>query len=131
MSVSRSMGRVFHRRSGDDGPRSQAGQALAVLAISMTVILGATAVVIDGGNGMAQQRGTQNATDSAAFAGAVVLAEKMAGATRLDSDVVNAMTTAFANNGSTMSTSYYVSFEGSVLGTVGRGGSIPRDAAGI
>lgn len=123
-----SMNSVSHRRTSADGQR---GQALAVLAISMTVILGATAMVIDGGNGMAQQRGTQNATDSAAFAGAVVIAEKMAGATRVDSDVVNAMNTAFTNNGSTMSTSYYISFEGTVLGTVGRGGSIPHDAAGI
>jgi len=109
----------------------QRGQAIVILAISMTVILGGAAMVIDGGNGMAQQRGTQNATDSAAFAGTVVIAEKMAGSTRTDSDVVTAMNTAFANNGSTMATSYYISFEGDVLGTVGRGGSIPTDAAGI
>lgn len=109
----------------------QHGQAIVILAISMTVILGAAAMVIDGGNAMAQQRGTQNATDSAAFAGAVVIAEKMAGATRADSDVLSAMDTAFSNNGSSMSTSYYVSFDGTVLGTVGRGGSIPLDAAGI
>lgn len=109
----------------------QRGQAIVVLAISMSVLLGASAMVIDGGNAMAQQRGTQNASDSAAFAGALVIAEKMAGAMRMDSDVVSAMNTAFSNNGSAMATSYYLSFEGSTLGTVGRGGSIPLDAAAI
>jgi hypothetical protein len=109
----------------------QRGQAIVILAISMTVILGGAAIVVDGGNAMAQQRGTQNATDSAAFAGAVVLAEKMAGASRMDADVATAMNTAFANNGSSMAASYYISFEGDTLGTVGGGGSIPHDAAGI
>ncbi len=119
--------------SMNGGPQriGQRGQALVVMAISMSVILGATAMVIDGGNAMAQQRGTQNASDSAAFAGAVVIAEKMAGSTRTDSDVDAAMRAAFGNNGSSMATSYYISFEGSTLGTVGRGGSIPLDAAGI
>jgi hypothetical protein len=111
--------------------RSRNGQALVVLALSMTVILGATAMVIDGGNAMVQQRGTQNATDSAAFAGAVVIAEKMGGATRMDSDVVAAMEGAFENNASEMGTAQYIEFDGDVAGTVGRGGSIPQDAAGI
>src|SRR3990172_1741723 len=111
--------------------RSSAGQAIVVLALGMTVILAGAAVVIDGGNAMAQQRGTQNATDSAALAGAVVIAEKMGGATRSDADVVAAMSNVFSNNESTMETSYYISFEGTVVGTVGRGGSIPSDAAGI
>ena len=111
--------------------KSQHGQALVVMAISMTVILGGAAMVIDGGNAMAQQRGTQNASDSAAFAGSVVIAEKMAGASKVDADVLSAMNTAFGNNGSSMATSYYIDFEGNVLGTVGRGGSIPHEAAGI
>jgi hypothetical protein len=110
---------------------NERGQALVVLAISMTVILGGAAMVIDGGNGMAQQRGTQNAADSAAFAGTVVIAEKMAGASRMDSDVLAAMNTAFTNNGSTMGESQYIDFDGIIQGTVGRGGSIPHDAAGI
>src|SRR5688500_12276407 len=111
--------------------RSQNGQALVVLALSMTVILGATAMVIDGGNAMVQQRGAQNATDSATFAGTVVIAEKMGGASRVDADVVAAMESAFDNNASAMGTAHYIEFDGDVVGTVGRGGSIPQDAAGI
>ena len=112
--------------------RNEKGQALAIMAITMTVILAATAMVIDGGNAMAQQRGTQNATDAAALAGTIVIAEKMSGDSRTDADVVSAMTAAFSQNGGTsMSTSYYVSFGGSVVGTVGRGGGIPAEADGV
>lgn len=114
-------------RAGQD----EAGQAIVVLALSMAVILAAAAVVIDGGNGMAQQRGTQNATDAAALAGTLVVAEKLGGTSRTDSDVVAAMTSAFGNNSSTMGTSYYISFNRSVIGTVGGGGAIPSNASGI
>ena len=91
-----------------DGER---GQALVIMAISLTVVLAGAAMVIDGGNAMAQQRGTQNAADAAALAGALVIAEKMSGDSRVDADVVTAMANSFSNNGSTtMGTSYYVSF---------------------
>ncbi len=112
--------------------RSEQGQALAIMAIMMTVILAGTAMVIDGGNAMAQQRGTQNAADAAALAGTLVIAEKMSGDSRTDADVVSAMTAAFAQNGGTsMGTSYYIDFGGSVVGTVGRGGGIPTEADGV
>lgn len=107
------------------------GQAIALLALSMTVILGATAMVIDGGNAMAQQRGTQNATDAAAFAGTVVIAEKMGGVARVDADVADAIDTAFLNNDSALTSAQYVEFDGDIAGNVGRGGSIPHDAAGV
>jgi hypothetical protein len=111
--------------------RREGGQALVFIALSMTVVLAATAMVIDGGNAMSQQRGTQNATDSAALAGAVVIAEKMGGETRVDADVVAAMNNAFGGNEATMGTSYYVDGDQAIVGTVGRGGSIPSGAAGI
>ena len=113
-----------------DGRRSS-GQALAILALSVAVVLAATAVVIDGGNAMAQQRGTQNAADAAALAGAIVIAERMGGANRDDSDVEDAMEDAMEDNGSDMIPSQYVSFDGKVVGTVGSQGSIPNDADGI
>ena len=96
------------------------GQALAIMALSVAVVLAATAVVIDGGNAFAQQRGAQNAADSAALAGAVVIAEKMGDASRDDDDVVDAMSDAFADNGSSMGPSYYIDFYGNIVGTVGR-----------
>jgi Flp pilus assembly protein TadG len=111
--------------------RRETGQALVILAIAMSVVLAATAIVIDGGNAMEQQRGTQNATDAAALAGTLVIAEKLGGASRQDSDVASAMSSAFSGNASTMNTSYYIDFSRDVVGTVGRGGSIPREAYGI
>jgi hypothetical protein len=107
------------------------GQALALLALLMAAILAGAAVVIDGGNAMAQQRITQNATDSAALAGAVIIAEKMGGATRADSDVVSAMQNAFTINSTQMDTSYYIDYSRVIVGTVGRSGGIPESAVGI
>jgi len=119
------MSRLRHR-----GPR-EAGQAIVIMAVSMAVILGATAVAIDGGNAMAQQRGTQNAADAAALAGAVVIAQKFSGASKTDADVVSAITSAFAENSSTMDATYYVDFAHNRVGGVGLGGAIPSDADGI
>ena len=108
--------------------KGESGQALAIIAIALTVMLAAGAMVIDGGNAMAQQRGTQNAADSAALAGALVIAQKFGGQTKGDSDVVSAMNNAFSQNGSTGNGSYYVDYNNNVVGTVGRGGSIPSEA---
>lgn len=112
-------------------PDSEHGQALAILAIGMTVLLAAGAMVIDGGNAMAQQRGTQNASDAAALAGALTIAQKFGGQNKTDADVVTAINNAFSQNGSAAGTSYYVSYTNSVVGTVGRGGSIPSEAGGV
>jgi len=114
-------------------PRSsaQGGQAMVLLVLSLAVVIGGAAIVIDGGNGMNQQRGTQNASDAAALAGSLVLVEKFSGKTKVDSDVVTAMTGAFTANSSTMETSYYTDFNKVVVGTVGRGGAIPSTAFGV
>ena len=50
--------------------RRSAGQALAILAISVAVVLAATATVIDGGNAFQDRQQAQNAADSAALASA-------------------------------------------------------------
>jgi hypothetical protein len=97
----------------------------------MTVVLAATAMVIDGGNAMAQQRGTQNATDAAALAGALTIAQDMGGDDKVDADVRSAMLDSFSSNEATMGTSHYVDYDNNIVGTVGRGGSIPSDAAGV
>ena len=60
---------------------------------------------------MAQQRGTQNAADAAALAGATVIAEKIGGDSRTDSDVATAVDDAFISNDSEPGTSYYVDYD--------------------
>ena len=54
-----------------DARRPERGQALVIVAIALHLVSWAlTTFVVDGGNAFAQQRGTQNAADSAALAGA-------------------------------------------------------------
>jgi hypothetical protein len=123
------MRNAFLRR--DHGRRDASGQVLALVAIGMTVVLAGTAMVIDGGNAMAQQRQTQNATDAAALAGALTMAQNMGGEDKDDDDVRLAMLSAFSDNSAAMGTSYYVDYNHNIVGTVGRGGSIPSDGGGV
>jgi hypothetical protein len=88
-------------------------------------------MVIDGGNAMAQQRGTQNGADSAALAGATVIAENMGGAGETDADVSTAVNNALGDNSTTGTASYYVDYSYNIVGTIGRGGSIPDSAGGV
>jgi Flp pilus assembly protein TadG len=50
---------------------SESGQAIVLLAISIVVLLGFTALAVDGGMVFADRRATQNAADAAALAGAL------------------------------------------------------------
>ena len=118
------------RSRGRSGGR-ESGQALVLVVIGLGVVLAATAMVVDGGNGMAQQRQTQNATDAAALAGALTIAQNMGGENKTDNDVRLSMLGAFSDNTTSMGTAQYVDFDYGVVGTVGRGGSIPSDAAGV
>jgi hypothetical protein len=111
--------------------RRQGGQAIALMAIGLSVSVLAAGMVVDGGNAMTQQRATQNATDAAALAGSVVIVEKLGGATRTDADVAEAVAEAFADNGAQMGSAQYIDFERNVVGTVGNGGAIPTGAWGI
>ncbi len=57
----------------------QAGQAIVVMIGAILVTIGLVATIVDGGNVLAQQRVTQNGADATAEAGAVILAERLAG----------------------------------------------------
>ena len=76
--------------------------------------------------------GRRTPTDAAALAGAVVIAAEAWVATRRATPTfARRCPSAFTNNGGVMGTSYYVDYENSIVGTVGRGGSIPSEAAGV
>ena len=106
------------------------GQALVIMVLAVAVVMAATAVVLDGGNAMVQQRGTQNASDAAALAGAVVIGQGFSGSTRTDGQVLNAVQTAFSNNASTFGSANYVDFNLNQLSALGNG-SIPSNASGV
>ena len=126
--------------------RRSRGQALVVFALALVAIVAGVGLVLDGGNAYAQERVTQNGADAAANAGAVVLAQRLGGATKTDADVaagVDAITSspeyAFSSH-----TGYYTNLVGQKLDAAGNiaansgqppalvgGGTIPTGAQGV
>ena len=96
--------------------------------------------VVDGGNAMAQQRPSQNASDFAALAGARVIAEKLGGdlTNGIDANVKAAIDQAIALNsgtpmlyGAANNGPQYVDKTGAVLGYVGDAAAIPANSVGV
>jgi hypothetical protein len=87
------------------------GQAMVLMVGGMLAVIAAVALVIDGGNALAHQRMTQNGADAAAEAGAVIMAERFAGATDpvagWDAVVQSAINDSAAANGITVTAAYY------------------------
>lgn len=91
--------------------RDASGQAMVLMVFAMFAVIAAVALVIDGGNAVAHQRITQNGADSAAEAGAVIMAEQFAGATApsqgWDAAVMSAISSAATANGISVTAAYY------------------------
>lgn len=95
-------------------PRSrngQHGQALVLMVFALTAVLIAVALVVDGGNVWAQQRMVQNGSDSSSEAGAIVMAQRMAGVSApaggWDAAVSSAIQTNAGANDVTVTAAYY------------------------
>lgn len=123
------------QREPHRGPR---GQMLVLFALSLSAIVLMVGLVIDGGNALVQRRGSQNASDFAALAGARIVAELVGGDTinGTDANVQTAIFNAVRDNGGTPITfgspsgPRYVDQNGGLLGFVGTG-AIPANAAGV
>jgi hypothetical protein len=114
-------------------PREQ-GQILALFAIGLLAVVTMVALVLDGGNAFAQQRMTQNGTDAAANAGAVVLAQNLGGATHSDQDVLDTINAVASENEISVLEAEYTDVNGVPIGeTVGDngGGNPPVGASGV
>ena len=122
----------------------ESGQILAIGALVILALIAMSGLVIEGGNAFAQQRVTQNGTDAAANAGAVVLAERLGGAPRTDLDVLNAVTAMTGANAVTSFSGAYTDVRGRLLDSGGAltsssgnppaaigGGLIPDNAQGV
>ncbi|HET6381285.1 MAG TPA: pilus assembly protein TadG-related protein [candidate division Zixibacteria bacterium] len=122
------------RSSRRDAPR---GQVIVLFAVTLTLIVFAVGLVVDGGMGLAQRRGAQNAADFAALAGARIIAQRLGGDTvnGTDANVQAAITNAMIANGSAPPTfgppngPRYVADDGTLLNYVGEG--LPADAVGV
>jgi Flp pilus assembly protein TadG len=119
-------------RKNRDERRNERGQALVLVVMALVAMIGVTALVVDGGNAFAQQRGTQNATDAAALAGATVMVENLAGVTKHDSDVLAAINAKMTANSATFGSANYVDWSHNVVRPVTSGNApIPDSAAGV
>ena len=132
---------VFRRLRPRGG---EAGQILAIGAFVIIALIAMAGLLVEGGNAFAQQRATQNGTDAAANAGAVVLAERLGGATRSDLDVFNAVDAISASNGVTSFVASYTDVKGHLVDINGAltsssglapaavgGGTIPPNTQGV
>jgi hypothetical protein len=114
------------------------GQILALFALSLTVIVLAVALVIDGGNALLQRRSSQNTSDFAALAGARIIATWIDGDTTNGTDanvVASINATVAANKGVPVTYGApngprYVSRSGAFTGWVGAG-MIPSTTEGV
>ena len=112
----------------------QRGQALALFAISLTAIVLAAAVVVDGGYAFAQRRQSQNAADFAAMAGARIIGSSLTNrpaSVGTAANVHDAITSTLAGNDSELVSARYVDHTGADLGDVVSANSIPSNAFGV
>jgi len=125
------------RTTPDNRRRREGGQVLAIAAVAMISLLGMTGLIVDGGNAWSQQRLTQNATDAASEAGAVVLAQRMGGSTKTDAQVWAAVTASATTNGVTIYQGNLLTSGGAVTtnpanaAVVGVVGTIPTNTQGV
>jgi hypothetical protein len=114
---------------------SARGQALVVMTLALVAVIGGLALIIDGGNAWSQQRITQAANDAISEAGAVVLAEQMAGASEpgigWDGQVNARMAAVAAQNGVTVADAYYTDICGRLLRPDGTAASSTGTAARV
>ncbi len=107
----------MNRQSATRG--SERGQIIVIAALAMIAIISGVSLVIEGGNAYAHQRIVQNGIDSVANAGATVIAQKIGGATRTDTDVNAAMTGMATENDLDSFTAYYTNVTGDLLAADG------------
>jgi hypothetical protein len=95
----------------DHRPEGERGQALVLMVGVIFVGVALLAVIVDGGNVLSQQRVSQTGSDSAAEAGAIVLAQHFAGAAApaggWDAEVASRIQATAAANHMTVKSAYY------------------------
>jgi hypothetical protein len=121
--------------------RRQGGQALVMMVLALTVVVGGMGLIIDGGNVWSQQRITQAGNDAAAEAGTIVLTKYNAGQTApvggWDGAVLAAISASATSNGITVPvdastgrrSAYYADICGTLLRPDGTKATSTADAA--
>ena len=88
-----------------------AGQALVIMVVGLIAVIAMAGLIVDGGNAWANQRMVQNGSDAASEAGAVIMGQRLAGATTpvggWDAEVSSAIASSAAANDVTVAAAYY------------------------
>jgi hypothetical protein len=103
----------------------ESGQAIVVMVGAILLAIAMVATIVDGGNVLAQQRVAQNGVDATAEAGAVMLAERLAGAVEpsggWDLNIAGRLAQTAAANDVTVEAAYYTDICGIPLMADGSG----------
>lgn len=121
---------TFHRAPGPsnwsttvsdnkDRRKREAGQALVLMVGGLIAMLAMVGLIVDGGSAFAHQRETQNGTDAAANAGALLLAQGINATTPSDSAVLAAINSTATSNNLASTVSYYTDVIGQLLTPLG------------
>jgi Flp pilus assembly protein TadG len=113
-AMKRSRRLARQRRTG------QRGQILVIAVLAMMAMIGGVALLLEGGNAYAQQRGVQNGADAAANTGAGLLAQRLDGVAETDAQIAAAIAASATANSLSSVTAYYTDVAGK-----------PIDAAGL
>ncbi|HEX5241320.1 MAG TPA: hypothetical protein VFW20_10015 [Candidatus Limnocylindrales bacterium] len=101
----------MNERLRSDRFRSQRGQALVLMVGVVFASVATVGLIVDGGNVLSQQRIVQAGSDATAEAGAVLLAQRLAGASTpsggWDANIESKLTQTAAANNMTIANAYY------------------------
>ena len=120
---------IFKRRDNNEP-----GQILVIVAVGLVVIVAMVGLVIDGGYAWGKQRETQNGSDASSEAGALLLAQNLAGTTpaKTDANVRAAVDSAAdANHIGPTPKAWYTDFNGNLLNAAGAIVTDTDDAAEV
>lgn len=132
--------RAVSRANTEDCPvpknqqtRPERGQVLVIVALGMVTLVAMVGLVIDGGFAWGMQRDTQNGADAVAKAGAIVLAQNVAGVSpaKTDADVLTSVNAAATANTIGTPEAYYTNISGQMVTSTGALASSEANAAQV
>lgn len=113
--------------------RHERGQVLVIVALSLVTLVAMVGLVVDGGYAWGKQRDTQNAADSGAKAGAIKLAENVAGVVpqNTDADIADSINDNVMANDLGTPVAYYTNIVGQMVTPSGALATDETDAAQV
>ena len=109
----------MHRSDRPRDRRREGGQIIVIAALTMVALIGGVSLILEGGNAYAHQRMAQNAADSTANAGAMIIAQRLGGGTQNDANVYDAIQQMADANGLNTFRGWYTDVHGNLLTPLG------------